>query len=205
MKVASSQRESSSSGRSFANGDPFLHRTVLALHEATPVELASAHFDATLPDHVVTSAAAQTAASVPARAGLVAPPTRGAGDVRARIPLAEVGRLLVVEELFSEVSGSPLPAPASRVSSGSSSAMFPLSLPLGPPPPRSPHSGQRCHAAQVALRHQHRVSKPILERFPDYPEVRRHLPACLELAGTRHTVTLAAHLHVARHSLKIDR
>lgn len=199
-----SRRVCSLSVRSLANGDPFFHGAVLTLHEATPVKLASTHLDVPLPDHVVASPAAQAAASVTAGAGLVAPTTRGAGDVRGRVPLAKVGRLLIVEELLGEISGAPLASTATSIpTGGSSSAMFPLPLSVGPSSSRAPHSGQRGDAAQVALRDQHGVPKAILERFPNYSEVRRHFPAGLELAGTRHTVALAAHLHVARHCLKI--
>lgn len=82
---------------SLANRDPFFDGTVLTLHEATPVKLASAFFDASLSHDVVTSAATQAAASVSTGTGLVAGPTCGAWDVRAWIPLAKVWRLLVVK------------------------------------------------------------------------------------------------------------
>lgn len=182
---------------SLANSDPLFHSAVLALHDATPMKLAFAPLDPSLPHHVVTPSAAQVAAPVPTGAGLVASTPRGPRDVRARISLAKVWRFLVIKQLLGEISGPPLtPVPARPT------AMFPLPLPIRPPPPRSSHSGQRGHAAQVALRHQHSVSKSVLERLPDYSEIRRHFPASLELAGTRHTVALASHLHVAGHRLK---
>lgn len=129
---------------SLANGDPLFYRAILTLHVATPVKFASAHLDASLSDHVVPSAAAKAAASVATGTGLVAPTTSGAGNVRARIPFAEIGRFLVIEQLFSEIP---------RPSLSSATAMFPLPLSIRPSSSRTPHSCQRRYAAEIALCH----------------------------------------------------
>lgn len=125
--------------RSLANSDPLLHGTVLTLHEATPMKLASASFDASLSHDVVTSVAAEATASVSAGTGLVASPTGGPWNVRARVPLAEIRRLLVVKQLLGEISRSSFAS--ATVSAAAAAAVFPLPLAIRPPPSRAPYSG----------------------------------------------------------------
>lgn len=175
---------------SLANRDPLFHRAVLALHEAAPVELASAPLGPPLAHDVVAPAAAEAGAAVPGGAGLVAPPSRGAGDVDRRVLLAEVGRLLVVIELPRQVPQLPLAAGPAV-----------LLLPLLPARAADPVRGY--HGAQVALRDQHGVPEPVLQALADHPKVRDDLPAGLQLARPGHAVALAAHLHVARQRLQL--
>jgi len=183
---------------SLAHGDPLLHRAILTVHEATPVKLALAQFRSSLPYHVVTPTAAQISASVTAGARLVASATGGAGDVDRRIPLAEVRRFLIVEELLGQVPGFPL------TTGNAVFAILSLLPPLlGSPATRSFDSVQRCHVAQIALRYQHGVPETVLQRLADYPEVRCDLPAGLQFARAGHAMALAAYLHVTRHRLQL--
>lgn len=159
------------------------------------MKFAIAQLRSSLSYHVVASAAAQAGASVTAGAGLVAFATGGASDVDRRIPFAKVGRFLIVEELFGEIPALP---PAAVT-------MFPLSLSIRPPPTRPPNSDRRCHAAQIALRHQHGAPETFFQGLADHSEVRRDSPAGLQLARTGHAVALAAYLHVARYCLQSSR
>jgi len=77
--------------RLLADADPLGDATLLAGHEAAPVELAVAALAAGLPQDVVPAAAAQALAVVHARAGLVAQAPLGAQGVQSRFPLTEVG------------------------------------------------------------------------------------------------------------------
>jgi len=166
----------------------------LTLYHAAPAKFAMTQLRSSLSYHVVASAAAQTGASVTGGAGLVALATCGARDVGRRVPFAKVGRFLIVKELFREIPGLP---PAA--------VMLPLSLPIRPPPTRSSNSDRRCHASQIALRHQHGAPETFFQDLADYPEVRRDLPAGLQLARAGHAVALAAYLHVARYCLQSSR
>lgn len=79
----------------FTDTDP-LSAALLTDHEA-PVEAAVTALTACLPKDVVAAAAAHAAATVGARAALVAQAAHGARRVQARLPLAEVRRLLEVD------------------------------------------------------------------------------------------------------------
>lgn len=105
------------------------------------MKLALAPLCAPLSHYVVTSATAETGASVAARASLVAPATGGSGDVYRGVALAKVGRFLVIEELLGEVAWFLLPA------GGHVAAMLLLPLSVGPPATITAGLGRRRHAA----------------------------------------------------------
>lgn len=135
--------------RSLANGDPLLDGAVLALHVAAPVKLAPASLGASLPDDVVASPAAQRRATVARLAGFVAPATGGAGYVHGQVPLAEVWRFLVVEELLGQIPRLLFPIERLVVV-----AMLPLPLAIQRPTPSIRAIPRlRRHVAQIALRH----------------------------------------------------
>lgn len=109
----------------FAHRDPLLSGTVLADDVTTPVEAAVTAVGSALLDDVVSATAAEGATAVEASASAVTLSSGCAREVHAGVPLAEVGRTLVVEEVQCQVSGtakpssSPRPGPWSRTGSPS--------------------------------------------------------------------------------------
>lgn len=150
--------------RSLANGDPLLDGAVLALHVATPVKLAAAPLGASLPDDVVPSPAAERRATVARLAGLVAPATGRPWYVNGQVPLAEVGRFLVVEELLGQVPRL-LVLPVQRLVVVVV-AMLPLSLAIQRATPSiRAITRLRRHVAQITLRHKDCTPEAVLESF----------------------------------------
>lgn len=177
---------------SLADRDPFLDGAVLTLNHAAPVEFAEAALGPAQPHDVVAAAAAEGGAAVAARARAVALAARGPGYVHEGVALAEVGRLLVVEELLGEVAGLALAL----------AAVLALAGALGASPASAPAAVLGRDAAEVALRDEDRVPEAVLEALADYPQVRGDLPAGLEAARAGHAVALAAFLHVAGDGLE---
>lgn len=92
---------------SFADTDPLCYPALLTHHVAAPVELAVAAFATRLLEDVVAPAAAEALTVVHPRAGLVTDPALCPRRVRAQVPLAEVGRLLKVDQLV-DVGAAPV-------------------------------------------------------------------------------------------------
>lgn len=126
-----------------------------------------------LHDEVVPSAAAKGGAAPLVRMGAVAEPAAGALDVQRLVLLAEVGRLLVVEEVVPEAAfllllGGPL------LQLG---ALLALLL-VGP-------AGFGVSVGEVGLVDEDRRSELVLERFADDAEIWNGPPAGLHLAAAR--------------------
>lgn len=85
--------------RSLADADPLGDAALLTDHEAAPVEAAVTALAARLAQDVVAAATAHAATAVGARATLVAQAAHGARRIQAGLALAEVGRLLGVDEV----------------------------------------------------------------------------------------------------------
>lgn len=161
------------SGQLLADADPLGDAALLARHEAAPVELAVAALAAGLPQDVVPAAAAQALAVVHARAGLVAQAPLGAQRVQRWLPLAEVGRLLKVDQL-ADAGAAAMPCVARL--------QLPCIAVVGPD-----ESGP---------------IEPVLEEGPHQAEFGCHLPAGLQLAAPRGAVALALPPHVVHHHLR---
>lgn len=202
---------------SVADGHPLVYGAVLAQHVAAPLEAAVALLDALLLDDVVAAAAAQRRAVVHAAAGAVAAAAARAREVEAGVPLAEVGRLLVEEQLRGHVAlaDPAAPAAAAVATAAAAAALVAVfdalaaatSVRLAVPRPAVPLEAarldeQRQAVAQIRLVDHDRLAEALLERVADQPEFGRRLPARLQLAAARHAVTFAAHLHLSGDGLR---
>lgn len=132
---------------------------------------------------VVAAAAAQRAAAVRALAGFVAYPSLRARRVHGRVALAEIGGLLEVHQLPGHAptasAAEPPGAPARAVSRAGVENAIVLVLGVD-------EDGRK---------------ELVLQQGAHEAELRRHVPAGLELAAPRCPVTLALPLHVVGHDL----
>lgn len=149
---------------SLADADPLGDAALLADDEAAPVEAAVAALAARLAQDVVAAAAAHAAAAVGARAALVAQAAHGARRVQARLALAEVGRLLEVDQV-----GGAGAAPRPRDTRGRRGG------------PRG--AGLQLAAVAVVRPDERGAVEAAAQQRPHGAELRRHLPARLELAA----------------------
>lgn len=175
---------------SLADGDPLFDSTVLTHHVAAPVESTVTPLDASLSHDVVPATATQRATAIHAFAGPVALSSRRARDVFGRVPFAEVGRLLIVEQVERQIARPSL--------LGSFFARF---IP-GRPFAFLLQQQQRRTVAQVRLVDHDRRPEAFLQHGADHPEVWSRFPTGLQLTAARHAMTLASNLHVRRYSLQ---
>ena len=84
---------------SFANSDPLFSGAIVPDDGAAPLEAALAPLRPLLPDDVVAPSAAQRLAVVQVVARLVAAAPRDAWIVDFRLPVTEIGRALVEEQI----------------------------------------------------------------------------------------------------------
>lgn len=87
---------------SFTHIDPLCDFTLITQHITAPVETTVAALHSRLPEHVVPTATAQAATAIQEAAGLVASPASRAWGAQSRVSLAEVRRLLKVNQLSGE-------------------------------------------------------------------------------------------------------
>lgn len=153
--------------------------------------------------------------------------------IRHLVPLAKVGRSLVVEQcvLHPLVAGATSHRHHQRLLSHhellvplavTTAVTAAITLPTGRRPRQALMLGSprrtcifdvlpflwfvvhdhRRTVAQVGLIDEDRPSVLLLQHLADHPEVRRRLPARLQLAAAGHSVALAANLHVVGHGLE---
>lgn len=94
-----SQCSSEASSPSLTHIDPLGDFTLITQHVTTPVETTVAALRSRLPEHIVPTATAQAAATIQQAAGLVASPASRARGAQGGVSLAEVRRLLIVNQL----------------------------------------------------------------------------------------------------------
>lgn len=168
--------------RSEARVDDLLRPADLAFDFAAPVEGARAPLDHLLDLRLVAAAAAHQIAAVDADRRLVAHAALRAGDAQFQVLLAEVGRVLVVDEVLL---GRGLVLGVVRLQ---------LVVVLLAPVAR--------RAARVADEHARRPVEAVLEVVADLPEVRQAHPARADRARSAHAVALALLPHLARDVLQ---
>lgn len=165
----------------FAHIDPFCDTALITQHVAAPVETAVAALGACLPQDVVSTATAQWVTCIHFWTTLVADAALSARRVHGRITLTEVRRFLKVNQFPGEAA---------------------------PPKPAMLRSSSSCcytwvkHTTVLVLGVDEDGSLELLsQQGAHQPELRRHIPAGLELAASWGAMTFALPFHVVCHYL----
>lgn len=167
VRPRSQVAEGQSQGRetcSLADADPLGDAALLADHETAPVEAAVAALAARLAQDVVAPATAHATAAVGACTTLVAQAAHGTRRVQARLALAEVGRLLKIDQV-----GRAGPAAWPRDSRSRRGC------------PRG--TGLQLASVAVVWPDERGAVEAAAQQRPHCTELRSHLPARLELAA----------------------
>lgn len=149
---------------SLADADPLGDAAFFADHEAAPVEPAVAALAARLAQNVVAAATAHAAAAVGPRAALIAQAAHSARRVQARLALTEVGRFLKVDQVG--VAGPAAQPWSARCWRGCSHG-----------------AGLQLATVAVVRPDERGAVEAAAQQRPHCAELRRHLPAGLELAA----------------------
>lgn len=182
---------------SFADTDPLCYSALFTHHIAAPVKLAVAAFTPCLLQDVVPSAAAQTLAVVHARAGLVADATLRARRVWPQVPLAEIRRLLKVHQ-FVDAGPPPMRVVVVVVLMMVVMVVVMVVVVVMAVVVRVV---QLSSVPVVSLDERGDV-EALFENRTHQPELRRDLPASLQLAAAWCPVALAFPSHVVEHHLQ---
>lgn len=160
---------------SFAHINPLRDPALVTEHVAAPMEAAVASFTAGLFEDVVSTAAAQRPAAVHAGAALVTDSTLRAQRIHRRLTIAEVGRLLEVDQLARDASP---PAPDLLRADGLCNTRVEYTVVL------------------VLRVYEDGSLEFFSQKRSHEPEFGRHVPAGLELAAAGCAMTLALSSHV---------